>query len=39
MVLLIRKKQKSFLYSDVQENSEEDGAFQLANQAKKVRTS
>lgn len=30
-----RKKQKSFLYSDVQENSEEDGAFQLANQAKK----
>ncbi|XP_021266231.1 MRN complex-interacting protein isoform X2 [Numida meleagris] len=30
-----RKKQKSFLYSDVQENSEENGAFQLAYQAKK----
>ncbi|NXI72737.1 MRNIP protein, partial [Anseranas semipalmata] len=30
-----RKQQKSFLYGDVQEYSEENGAFQLAYQAKK----
>eukprot|EP00075_Anas_platyrhynchos_P035057 XP_027324310.1 MRN complex-interacting protein [Anas platyrhynchos] len=30
-----RKQQKRFLYSDVQEHSEENGAFQLAYQAKK----
>ncbi|XP_048816712.1 MRN complex-interacting protein [Lagopus muta] len=30
-----RKKQESFLYGDVQENSEEDGAFQFTYQAKK----
>ncbi|XP_015731159.1 MRN complex-interacting protein isoform X2 [Coturnix japonica] len=32
-----RQKQKSFLYSDFQENSEEDGAFQLLYQAKKCK--
>lgn len=36
---LARKQQKRFLYSDVQEHSEENGAFQLAYQAKKVKTS
>ncbi|XP_035194457.1 MRN complex-interacting protein isoform X2 [Oxyura jamaicensis] len=30
-----RKQRKRFLYSDVQEHSEENGAFQLAYQAKK----
>ncbi|NWZ20719.1 MRNIP protein, partial [Asarcornis scutulata] len=30
-----RKQQKRFLYNDVQEHSEENGAFQLAYQAKK----
>lgn len=36
---LARKQQKRFLYSDVQEHLEENGAFQLAYQAKKVKTS
>ncbi|KAM6299608.1 LOW QUALITY PROTEIN: MRN complex-interacting protein [Aegotheles albertisi] len=34
-----RKQQKSFLSSDVQECAEENGVFQLAYQAKKVKTS
>ncbi|KAM6055863.1 MRN complex-interacting protein isoform 2-T2 [Theristicus caerulescens] len=34
-----RKHQKSFLSSDVQEYAEENGVFQLAYQAKKVKTS
>ncbi|KAM9602974.1 MRN complex-interacting protein [Morphnus guianensis] len=33
-----RKHQKSFLSSDVQEYAEENGVFQLAYQAKKVKT-
>ncbi|XP_075622637.1 MRN complex-interacting protein isoform X2 [Balearica regulorum gibbericeps] len=34
-----RKQQKSFLSSDVQEYAEENGVFQLAYRAKKVKTS
>ncbi|KAM6251229.1 MRN complex-interacting protein [Porphyrio hochstetteri] len=34
-----RKQQKSFISSDVQEYAEENGVFQLAYQAKKVKTS
>ncbi|XP_074012681.1 MRN complex-interacting protein [Numenius arquata] len=34
-----RKQQKSFLSSDVQEYTEENGGFQLAYRAKKVKTS
>lgn len=38
MVFLARKHQKSFLSSEVQEYAEENGVFQLAYQAKKVKT-
>jgi len=39
MVLLARKQQQNFLSRDVQEYAEENGVFQLAYQAKKVKIS